>query len=160
MRFNANPSGKLDQILKSVIKRMPVILTGICCWVILSLFSGTFCWIRSLFGIPCPGCGSTRATFALLHGHIKEALIFHPLILVTFALISAYIFTLIFKINIFDKKKYKRINIFIWCVFALYIGVYITRMILFYPRIEPMTFLDESMLGRMIGFIKYLFDLF
>src|SRR5689334_14901358 len=28
---------------------------------------------------PCPGCGLTRATLALLHGHLGEALGFHPL---------------------------------------------------------------------------------
>lgn len=30
---------------------------------------------------PCPGCGLTRATLALAHGHIDEALHFHPLVM-------------------------------------------------------------------------------
>jgi hypothetical protein len=28
---------------------------------------------------PCPGCGLSRATLALLSGHVREALRFHPL---------------------------------------------------------------------------------
>ncbi|WP_437729372.1 DUF2752 domain-containing protein [Sorangium sp. So ce861] len=28
---------------------------------------------------PCPGCGLTRATLALAHGHVAEALRLHPL---------------------------------------------------------------------------------
>ncbi|WP_437594494.1 DUF2752 domain-containing protein [Sorangium sp. So ce1000] len=28
---------------------------------------------------PCPGCGLTRATLALAHGHLADALRFHPL---------------------------------------------------------------------------------
>jgi len=38
------------------------------------------CPLASTFGIPCPGCGLTRATLALLRGDIHAALRFHPLV--------------------------------------------------------------------------------
>jgi hypothetical protein len=38
------------------------------------------CPMASTFGIPCPGCGLTRATLALLHGNVRAALHFHPLV--------------------------------------------------------------------------------
>ena len=39
-----------------------------------------FCPLAGVFGIPCPGCGLTRASLALLHGQLRQALHFHPLV--------------------------------------------------------------------------------
>lgn len=41
-----------------------------------------FCPMASVFGVPCPGCGLTRATLALAHGELRHALELHPLVLV------------------------------------------------------------------------------
>ena len=38
------------------------------------------CPMAGSFGIPCPGCGLTRATLALLHGDVRGALRLHPLV--------------------------------------------------------------------------------
>ena len=40
------------------------------------------CPTALFFGIPCPGCGLTRATLALLRGDVGAALHFHPLVFV------------------------------------------------------------------------------
>jgi hypothetical protein len=42
----------------------------------------TLCLFRGLTGIPCPGCGLTRAAIALLRGDWAAALLLHPLALV------------------------------------------------------------------------------
>ena len=47
-----------------------------------------FCPMAGVLGIPCPGCGLTRATLALLHGHLGEALRFHPLVLLVSPLVA------------------------------------------------------------------------
>jgi hypothetical protein len=39
-----------------------------------------FCPTALLLGVPCPGCGLTRATLALLRGDVQAALAFHPLV--------------------------------------------------------------------------------
>jgi hypothetical protein len=44
-----------------------------------------FAWIT---GSPCPGCGLTRATLALLRGRVGEAISFHPLSIVLSPLVA------------------------------------------------------------------------
>ncbi len=36
------------------------------------------CFFRKMTGLQCPGCGMTRGTYALLHGHFKDAFLFNP----------------------------------------------------------------------------------
>ncbi|HQY63485.1 MAG TPA: DUF2752 domain-containing protein [Polyangiaceae bacterium] len=37
--------------------------------------------MRAALGIPCPGCGMTRAVHLLFHGEVWAALRMHPLVL-------------------------------------------------------------------------------
>ena len=139
-----------------IIKRhIPAALAGLCCWILLSAVAGTSCWLRAIFGLPCPGCGSSRAVIALFHGNIKQAVEFHPLIFVSLILPVIFIIAFIFKINI---SKFRFTNIFLWCIIGLYISVFAVRMILFYPETEPLTYLDTSLWGRIINFIYNIYN--
>ncbi|HIZ16758.1 MAG TPA: DUF2752 domain-containing protein, partial [Firmicutes bacterium] len=48
--------------------------------IIAQIVTGTTCLIKSTIGVPCPGCGMTRATLELLSGNISAALHYHPLV--------------------------------------------------------------------------------
>lgn len=49
------------------------------------------CPTYTLTGIPCPGCGSTRATLALLHGDILQALWYNPLAILVDVFLAVYL---------------------------------------------------------------------
>jgi len=40
------------------------------------------CPFRTLTGVPCPTCGTTRAVLALSHGHVGEAFLHNPMVTV------------------------------------------------------------------------------
>ena len=42
---------------------------------------GRECWIHGTGGIYCPGCGMTRAIFALIHGRVLLSAWYHPAVL-------------------------------------------------------------------------------
>jgi hypothetical protein len=73
------PPSRLE-IRKTASRRFPVLalLTGILLASILippfhkEIFS--ICLLKDVFGIPCPGCGLTRAFLFLGHGDIRNAL--------------------------------------------------------------------------------------
>jgi hypothetical protein len=45
------------------------------------------CTFKSLLGIPCMGCGATRATLNLMHGDLAEALSFSPMMTLLYGLL-------------------------------------------------------------------------
>lgn len=77
-----------DAPLRTKLKRLGIALLPLLA-VVLALWSGlASCPNRALTGVPCPGCGLTRATLALCSGHLVEALHWHPLVPLMLPLIA------------------------------------------------------------------------
>lgn len=53
------------------------------------LFELPLCPFAIVTHYPCPGCGLTRATLALLHGDVADAYHLHPLVFVMAPLVGA-----------------------------------------------------------------------
>jgi hypothetical protein len=67
---------------RALIQRSLIVLTLASIFLGIVAFRLPFCPLASVLGVPCPGCGLTRATLALAQGDLKGALMLHPLVLV------------------------------------------------------------------------------
>ncbi|MCX7714294.1 MAG: DUF2752 domain-containing protein [Clostridia bacterium] len=109
------------------------------------IFSGSSCLFRAFLGIPCPGCGMTRAYLALFKLDFSSALYFHPL----FWLVPVAAFVVILRKHGWIKDVYKS-KCFWLGIFTLAMAVYAIRMFLYFPDIPPMDYNWNSVCGRLI----------
>ena len=101
------------------------------------------CPVRATLGIPCPGCGLSRALLLIVQGNLIEAWCFHPfsyvfIIFITMFFINRYLYQYTSDITL---KK----GLFIIACFMLIFYLY--RMIRFFPNQSPMIFYDDSILS-------------
>ena len=63
-------------------RRALVVLALVGAGAVFVASGAALCPTALAFGLPCPGCGLTRATLALFRGDLDTALHFHPLVFV------------------------------------------------------------------------------
>ncbi len=112
---------------------------------------GTICVISNTTGIPCPSCGLTRSVILLLQFKFKEAFDYHPLVY----LLPIWIPLLGYGIL---KENGKFVTYTIYSIGIIAVGVWIFRMFLYFPDVEPMTYRWESLFGNIIRGIQKLVD--
>lgn len=78
------------------------------------------CKMKRLLGIPCPGCGGTRALWYLLHGRIITALYYHA-----FAVYGAIWYLLFFVTQTLQRITKGRLSGIPFCEKYLYFAVVI-----------------------------------
>ena len=89
------------------------------------------CVLHDLTGLYCPGCGGTRAMHALMHGHVRQAVAFNPMIFVAVPLGAA---TLLRAAWIPDRSPKNVLSpAWIWLIFAALVAFWIARNIPVYP---------------------------
>lgn len=102
------------------------------------------CIFKALTGLPCPGCGMTRSFLHLFEGHLEEAFFYHPLF---------WVVPIVFGILLFRKHpivaKFYRSQSFWTSLLVLLIGVYVYRMVGFFPNQTPMDFDFNAVLPRL-----------
>lgn len=118
----------------------------------LLIFSGNFrCYTKLITGIPCPGCGMTRAYSSLFHLQIKEAFFYHPLFLLP---------PVVLLLLLLQKKKLFTTPRWLWgIILIVFLGVYAIRMYLYFPDTAPMTYEPNAVLPRLALFFGKIFAL-
>lgn len=127
---------------------VPVIFTAVFYLFVGILGNQSLCIFYTLYGVPCPGCGLTRSYLHLFRGDIPGAFYFHPL----FLLPAAIVFVLVFQ-NAGFLRKLRRSNSFWLVVTAVFVGVWIVRMILMFPDREPMNFNSRALLPKFFSML-------
>ncbi len=103
------------------------------------------CLIKRTFGIPCPGCGMSRAAWSLLTFRFQDALFYHPLIVLMPFLAIILLFRNLPRIQPIYRSKW-----FWGSVVALFFIVYAIRMYLYFPDTAPMDYYNQSLLERLL----------
>ncbi|MDR0965741.1 MAG: DUF2752 domain-containing protein [Myxococcales bacterium] len=127
-------------------KAILLILAG--SMVFLQVLFETSCLFRAMTGLPCPGCGSTRAIIALLSGDLARYLHYMPLAVPNVAALAYLAITYPFR-GTFGKGD-KALLLLVFFVNVLF---FIFRMIQMFPDTEPYTINRTSMLFRSIGWL-------
>lgn len=102
------------------------------------------CIFKWLTGLPCPGCGMTRAWVHFFHGEMPLAFYFHPL----FWLIPFFLLLFLFR-----KKRWASFfisNSWFWRMgLFLVIGIYVFRMLTMFPEQAPLDFESSALLPQL-----------
>lgn len=112
--------------------------------------TGTSCTIRSITGLPCPGCGLTRALLLFLRGDLAGAWVMHPLFWLAIPVLATILTFMIRD----PAKLYSRKATYAWIgVAALFIIVYLIRMVLIFPNAEPLTWNHQAFILRIVRWL-------
>lgn len=116
--------------------------------IIASLFSSTICVLKNVTGLPCPGCGLTRAYLSLFHGDISKAFRYHPLFLLPAILLILLIYNKV-RINKFIINEKLVIGFII-----IFLVIYALRMIILFPKCIPMDINYYGIIPRAIKIVS------
>lgn len=126
--------GYRDGVLKPIL--FIIILSAY--FYITNRIFGYVCPSEIIFGLPCPGCGLSRAALLLLKGDIACSLHMNPMLL----------FIPVYFIFVICKKKNAAENYLIGIIILSFI-VFGWRMIC-YSGVEPLVFNPDNVISRII----------
>ena len=119
-------------------------------FTVTQLALGQTCPSKVIFGLPCPGCGLTRAGLSFFTGRFSESLHMNPMfpVLFLYAIVAA-------ALRILAPKHLGKLKIAAVPIIILTLTAFVFRMIMYFPD-EPMTVFHGSMLHRAFELLKML----
>lgn len=118
--------------------------------VLMLFMTDGLCVWKGVFGLPCPGCGGTRAMFLLAKGNILGSLKLNPSAPLLFLCLLNEI-----RVNYFKRGSKKVAAIFLLVSVLFSIMVYIIRMKYYFPSYEPYIFNDQCLLLRLLNMLFF-----
>lgn len=132
------------------IKGYGIAVVALPVYVVLSnLLFHAVCPLIVFCGMPCPGCGISRATAYFLTGKWSQAWQMNPMI---FPIMLAVLY---FGWNRYLLgRKAKGIKTVIAALLALLVVVYTVRMYLYFPNRVPYVYTTDNMLSRFMSLVR------
>ena len=106
-----------------------------------------FCPLIIFCGLPCPGCGVTRAAVCLMTGRWQQAWQLNPMIF-PIALTAVYFGWNRYLLG----RKAMGIKTMAIALLVLLIAVYGLRMYLYFPNRVPYIYTEDNILARLLPF--------
>jgi len=152
MSFPGKPPGNTARdILSRVIRDLKYLLPGLAgaaAYIIfMEYFFHAVCLSRVLVGLPCPGCGLTRAGVLFLQGRFAESFRMHPL----FLMVPAGILLGLYERYLSTRPRHY-FTAYLVVTLVLLILLYIVRMKLCFPHTAPMNYDPDNVLTHMLRF--------
>ncbi|MCX6553792.1 MAG: DUF2752 domain-containing protein [Candidatus Aminicenantes bacterium] len=117
------------------------------------------CPLRAVTGIPCPSCGLTRALAHLEHGHLAQALQYHPfaplVLVLALALIILLLLELVLHKRLIANPLKKRGQVYF--LLALVVVFQVGRTVIFFANGGWTIFWHENILARLLELVQTVF---
>lgn len=144
----------MNQIKQRIITDIQTYYRGVLLAVaylgVMGLLGIPICPLVLLTGLPCPGCGMTRAALLFLEGHWLQAFEMHPFFYVLLALaVSVFISRYVF------GRAIPKMRWIILAALALGILFYIYRMIRYFPDRQPVVYFPHNIAAALRAMVAH-----
>lgn len=110
------------------------------------VFLHGLCPVVYFTGVPCPGCGLTRAVLFFVTGQFARSFAINPAGILWIAL------ALYFAVNRYILGRYNRreATVLLAVVACITIGVYLYRMAWYFPGMPPVSYTGNNVLSKLL----------
>ena len=131
-------------------KRAIVVIALLGLYMVLAAWlTGTSCWLKSTVGLPCPGCGLTRAYRAVWGRDLAAAFYWHPL----FWYVPVFAMVWLGKWLRYRRETPRWFRVYVIASLAVLVAVYALRMLWYFPHTEPFDFNINTPIARIVRWI-------
>lgn len=150
-----------ERIWKDVKAYLPTAGLVAVLWIGLTLVFGAMCPSVLIFGLPCPGCGMTRAAVSLFTGNWQEVMQYNPMVIFWLGAVLTFLYLRYVKDFRSGRKgvdeaggSSERAVKFWWRMLIVLVlvttAVFIIRMYLYFPGEAPLVYTPGNLLERLL----------
>lgn len=144
-----------QRVFADVKKFWPIPVLLVILYAVLHKLENAFCPMVIIFGLPCPGCGITRALLYVLQGQFSKAFYMNPTVYLWIAFLI-YIIVVRYILG----KPLKRVTLLITVIVAVMVIRFGYGMYMYYPARPPFSYTGGNVMENIIpGYMHLVRDL-